>query len=213
MEINPVLLGTYVTIARDLVVTVAAIITAGIAIYGLRFWKRDLVGKESYEAAKALVYQSHAVARASNIVRFPIRDYERLVFTKEQVENTTEGERWRISEAAAYRKRLEEYSEECVKFSEALLNFRVIAGSQVFFAFLPFQKSLEKPMDAIYAYIGLLEDHSMHVIANSDSAVALRDMIFSCDDHLGPNESEIADSREKGERFLLPYLHRKSISS
>lgn len=213
MEINPVLLGTYISIAKDVFVTAAAIVTAFVAIYSLRVWKRDLVGKESYEVAKALVYQSHAVARASGIVRFPIRDHERLVFTKEQVENTTEGERWRISEAAAYRKRLEEYWEEVVKFSEALLSFRVIAGSQVFFEFLPFQKALEKPMDAINSYIGLLEDHSIQVTANSDSAVALREKIFSCDDHLGSNDSEIADAREKGESFLLPYLHRKSIST
>lgn len=213
MEINPTLLSTYVSIARDLVVTVAAVITACIAIYGLRVWKRDLVGKESYEAAKALVYQSHAVSRASDKMRFPIREHERVVFTKEEIENTTEGERWRISEAAAFRNRINEYSESFAEFYKALLSFRVISGSKVYYAFLPFHRALEKPLDQVNLYIALLDDLSFPISVDSIEAASLRGFIYSFGEDMDDYSLAVAEGREKGELFLLPHLHRKSISN
>lgn len=212
MELNPTLVGAYVSIARDVVVTIAAVITASIAIYGLRVWKRDLVGKESYEAAKALVYHSHALARASSKMRYPIRDHERTVFSKEEIENTTEGERWRMSEAAAFRNRLKEYSDVYLAFYEALMNFRVIAGSQVYRAFQPFQEALRDPLDKLYIYLGLLDDHTVGIVADSPDVKLLSGFIMRFDGEVDQFLISISDSRELGELFLLPYLHRKSIS-
>lgn len=213
MEINPALIATYVSIGRDVVVTVAAVVTAIIAIYGLRVWKRDLVGKESYEAAKALVYQSHAASRAIDKMRYPIREHERMVFTKDEIEHTTEGERWRTSEAAAYRNRIKEYSDGYLGFFDALLNFRVIAGSQVYFAFLPFQKALEKPLDEVNNYLALLDEHSIPITADSEEVALLRGFIHSFDKELDEHSLSVGEAREQGELFLLPYLHRKSISN
>lgn len=212
MEINPVLLGAYVSIARDVVVTGVAIITASVAIYGLRVWKRDLVGKESYEAAKALVYHSHALARASSKMRYPIREHERTVFSKEYIDNTTEGERWRTSEAAALRTRLKEYSDVYLGFYEALLSFRVIAGSQVYIAFQPFQNTLEKSLDRLYVYLELLDDFSVAIIASSPDVKLLGGFIQEYDGELDKLGLDVENAREQGELFLLPYLHRKSIT-
>ena len=212
MEFNPTVVGAYVSIARDVVVTVAAVITASIAIYGLRVWKRDLVGKESYEAAKALVYHSHALARASSKMRYPIRTHERTVFSKEAIENTTVGERWRMSEADAFRNRLKEYSDVYLGFYEALMNFRVIAGSQVYRAFQPFQKALENPLDKLYVYLRLLDDQTVAIVADSPDVKLLSGVIQKFDGEVDQFVISIADAREQGELFLLPYLHRKSIS-
>ncbi|WP_455911413.1 hypothetical protein [Pseudomonas putida] len=212
MEINPVLVGAYVSIARDIVVTVAAVITASIAIYGLRVWKRDLVGKESYEAAKALVYHSHAVTRAIHKLRAPIMDHERMVFSKEHIEHTTEGERWRLSEAAAYRVRLKEYYDSYLSFNEALLNLRVIAGSQVFRAFAPFKETLQNVLDRLYLYLTLLDDFSVSITPQSDDVRLLSKFMLSYDGGVDGLGQAVADTREQGETFLLPYLHRKSIS-
>ncbi|XMB47217.1 hypothetical protein QQ999_14965 [Pseudomonas fluorescens] len=212
MEINPILLGTYVSIARDMVVTVAAVVTASIAIYGLRIWKRDLVGKESYEAAKALVFHSHALSRASHKLRYPIMAHERTVFSKEHIENTTEGERWRASEAAAFRTRLKEYSGVYLGFYEALMNFRVIKGSQVYVAFQPFQEALREPLDKLYAYLRLLDDYSVGIVADSPDVKLLSRFIQEFEGDIDQFVLAIGDAREKGELFLLPYLHRKSIS-
>lgn len=213
MEVTPLLVGTYVTIARDIVVTIAAVITASVAVYGLRVWKRDLVGKESYEAAKLLVYQSHAASRAIDKMRYPIREHERMMFTKEEIENTTEGERWRTSEAAAYRNRIKEYSDGYLGFYEALLSFRVIAGSQVYRAFLPFQRALEKPLDQANRYLGLLDDLSVAITAESPDVKLLRGFVHDFDDDVDAYSLSIGEAREQGELFLLPYLHRKSISN
>ncbi|KTC41853.1 hypothetical protein AO260_29435 [Pseudomonas sp. ABAC21] len=213
MEINLVSLGGYITIAKDLIVAVVAVVTGAVALNGLRVWKRDLVGKESYEAAKALLYQSHAAARASDKMRYPIREHERTVFSKEQIDNMTEGERWRISEANAYRNRIKEYSEGYAGFYEALLNFRVIAGSRVFFAFLPFQRALERPLDAVNFYLAYLDDFSVAITVESPDTLLLREFIYKFDEDLDHHSLSIGEAREKGELFLLPYLHRKSISN
>lgn len=211
MEINLVLLAPYVSLARDVVVTLAAVITALIAIYGLRVWKRDLVGKESYEAAKTLVYQSHVAARESYRVRLPIRESERVVFTKEESENMTEGERWRISEATAFRNRLKVYDENCAGYFEALLRFRVIAGSKVFRAFSAFQEALDRPVYDINLYLGLLDDFSVSLTVESDDVVLLRGYVQAIDKESTDRLLSVGDAREQGELFLLSYLHRKSI--
>lgn len=212
MEINPVLVGTYVTIARDVVVTIAAVITASIAIYGLRIWKRDLVGKESYEAAKTLVFHSHATVRALLKLRLPIGDHERMMLTKEQIEHTTESERWRLTEAAAYRVKLKDFMEVYSGFREALLNMRVIAGSQVFLAFQPFQKAIRSNLDKLYAYLVLLEDFSVSYIGEPDDVKVTSKFVCSFDGSVDELQLSVEDTRESGEIFLLPYLHRKSIS-
>lgn len=212
MGIDPVLLGMYVSIARDIIVAAVAVITASIAIYGLRVWKRDLVGKESYEAAKKLVYHSHALATESYRLRCPIRDHERKVFTKEYIENTTEGERWRVSEAAAFRARLKEYSDVYQGFSEALLNFRVIAGSQVYGAFQPFKRELGKALDELYAYLRLLDDFAVPIVRDSADVKLLSGFVQTFEGGLDSLAVSVGDAREEGEVFLLPYLHRKSIS-
>lgn len=213
MGVEPVLLGAYISMVRDVVVTVAAVVTACVAIHGLRVWKRDLVGKEFYEVAKALVYQSHAVSRASEKVRFPIAEYERMAFTKEQDIHMTEGEKWRVSEAAAYRKRLKEYSESYSEFYEALLKVRVVAGSNVYVAFRSFQGALTRPLIEVNNYLALLDDFSVSICEDSSVVHELRGFILIEGDGLDDFTIAIGEAREEGESFLLPYLHRKSIGS
>ncbi|MDA8002092.1 MAG: hypothetical protein MPL62_12490, partial [Alphaproteobacteria bacterium] len=45
----------YFAIARDIIISVAAIFTAGVAASGLHRWKSELVGKKNFEVARALV--------------------------------------------------------------------------------------------------------------------------------------------------------------
>lgn len=134
---------TYIPLIADLVSALASIITACIAIYGVRIWKQELVGRETYEAVKSLVHQSHVAFRASNRLRSPTWDHERTTFTQEVIEHTTQNERWALSEAAIYRKRIEDYSSTLDRLSESLLQARVLIGSKVYESYLPFQKIYE----------------------------------------------------------------------
>src|SRR5258708_4768831 len=100
----PIELKEWISLIKDASLGVAALITTVIAIYGARMWKREMAGKEIYVATKAVVKESHLLSKAASSARMPIQDYERKVFTEEEVENTTKNERWRLSEADAYKK-------------------------------------------------------------------------------------------------------------
>jgi hypothetical protein len=208
---DPEVMKTYIPLIADLVSALASIITACIAVYGVRIWKQELVGRETYEAVKSLVHQSHVAFRASSRLRFPTWDHERTTFTQEVIEHTTQNERWALSEAAIYRKRIEDYSSTLDRFSESLLQARVLIGSKVYESYLPFQKILREPVELISQYICRIEDRTTIATPELDEIKSLQKAFYisnSLDDEL---TQRIADARENGEKFLLPYLHRKSI--
>jgi hypothetical protein len=212
MEVNLGSLAVLAPIVKDAVIAVAAMVTAGVAVYGVRVWKRDLVGKELYEVTKSLVYQSHTATRACSKLLFPMSASEARVFTSEEVEHTTVGERWRLSESHAYRARLIAYSECLEKFSDSLLKARVVMGAKVYSAFLPFQRALRQPIDTINFYLSQLQDPSSCLLPDSEDTALLQGFIYKEAGDGGSKMMEaIADAREESEKFLLPYLHRKSI--
>ena len=93
----------WISIGKDLAVAAAAVVTVGLGIYGVRTWKRDLVGKEVYSAARALVKESHLAAKAARKLRAPICYEERKEFSADEIKNLTSSERWRISEVSVNR--------------------------------------------------------------------------------------------------------------
>lgn len=212
MEINLVSLAVLAPVVKDGVIAAAAIVTACIAIYGVRVWKRDLVGKELYEVTKYLVYQSHIASRASNRLLLPISASEGKIFTADEVKHTTAGERWRLSESHAYRTRLVTYSKSLEDFSEALLKARVVMGSKVYKAFIPFQQSLGLPINEVDKYLSQLQDPFSYLLPDSIETANLQRFIYKESGDEGDKMIRvIADAREGAEKFLLPYLHRKSI--
>ena len=88
----PAELKEWIMLIKDGLLGVAALVTTIIAIYGARMWKRELAGKEIYSATKALVKESHLLSKAVIKARMPIQDYERKMFTEEEVKHTTKNE-------------------------------------------------------------------------------------------------------------------------
>lgn len=113
----------WVGLIKDALLAIAALVTMFLGVYGVRAWKRDLVGKEIYLAAKTLVKESHLICKAARNLRAPIQTYERKSFTEEDIQNTTKNERWRLSESDAYRVRVEAFAKEIERYDVAV-NFR-----------------------------------------------------------------------------------------
>lgn len=204
-------LAQWVSLIKDILLGIAALVTMALGIYGVRTWKRDLVGKEVYFSAKELVKESHIIHRASGKLRDPIASYERKEFTKEELENTTENERWRLSEAEAYRSRISDFSIKMDKFQEAKLNLRVLIGSKVFESFLPFDNLITRNISLINDYLDIIRDHSITVFPDSPEVLEAQEKLYRSqrlDDDLS---QEVANAREAGEVALLALLHRKSI--
>lgn len=199
----------FVTLIKDGLLGLAALVTTFIAIYGIRMWRHELAGKEIYNATQELVKESHLLLRATTRVRRPVQDYERKVFTDEEMKLTTTNERWRISEYEAISKRMDDYSKVNERFRNALLDLRVLSGSKVFLLFLPFQEHLAEALRRVNNYLDLLHDHSL--LPNSAEIKCAQETLYSTDNSDDELSQKLGDAREEGEKALLAFLNRKSI--
>ena len=207
----PVELKEWITLIKDGLLCVAALVTTIIAIYGARMWKRELVGKEIYAATRTLVKESHLLSKATNAARAPIQDYERKVFSDVTVKNTTKKERWRLSEADAYKKRIDALSVAYDRYQSALLDVRVLVGSKVYLGFNPFGLLIGGVIHKIANYIALIQDYSQTIFPDSPEVQAAQGEFYPSDKIDDELSKQIGDAREDGEKCLLAFLHRTSI--
>lgn len=207
----PVELKEWITLIKDGLLGVAALVTTVIAIYGVRMWKREMAGKEIYAATKTLVKESHMLYKATNRARSPIQDYERKVFSAAEVKYTTENERWRLSEADAYKKRMDDLSVAIERYQSALLEVRVLIGSKVYLGFLPFGKLITDVVHRIGNYIAVMQDYTQVVLPDSPEVQEVQRELYPFDNIDDELSQKIGDAREEGEKCLLAFLHRTSI--
>jgi hypothetical protein len=207
----PVELKEWIPLIKDALLGVAALVTTVIAIYGARMWKRELAGKEIYAATKSLVKESHLLSKAATRARGPIQDYERKVFSEDDVKNTTKNERWRLSEAEAYKKRMDDLSVAIDRYQSALLDVRVLVGSKVYLGFLPFGQLITEVVHRIGNYITVIQDYSQTVLPDSLEVQEVQQELYPSENSDDELSQKIADAREEGEKCLLAFLHRTSI--
>jgi hypothetical protein len=209
----PVELEKWASLIKDALLSLGAIVTMCVALYGLRMWKRELAGKEVFAAAKILVRESHLLTKSAQKARSPVWNLERRSFSEAEVQNTTKNERWRLSEAEAFKKNIDELSAANDSYRSALLDARVLLGSRVYGAFLPFDKSIGEVINRIGNYIRLLQNHSLIVLPDSLEVVELQSKLYPSE-HLDDDLSQLlSNCREQGEVTLLGFLHRKEISA
>ena len=71
MNANLQCLQEYITLAKDVMTILAALVAATVAILGLRTWRKQLRGKTEYELARRLLRNVYRVRDAIRIVRNP----------------------------------------------------------------------------------------------------------------------------------------------
>jgi hypothetical protein len=206
----PAELKEWIPLIKDALLGIAALVTTVIAIYGARMWKRELAGKEIYAATKSLVKESHLLSKAAGRARSPIQDYERKGFTEEEIKNT-KNERWRLSEADAYKKRMDELLVAIDRYRSALLDVRVLVGSKVYLGFLPFGQLTAEVAHRIGNYITVIQDYSKTVLPDSPEVQEIQQELHPSDNVDDELSQKIADAREEGEKCMLAFLHRPSI--
>ncbi len=207
MYLPSVELKEWVKLFSDGLLGVAALVTAGTAIYGVRMWKHELAGREIYGAAKTLVKESHLLLRAVGRARRPIQDFERRTFSNKVIQHTTESERWRLSESEGFRKRIDDIAEVDARFRSALLEARVLVGSKAFLWFLPFNELVGDAIQRINNYLDVLQDHP----PDSPEVKEAQEALYASDNSDDDLSQKIGDAREDGEKALLASLNRKSI--
>ncbi|GAB2180866.1 hypothetical protein DLREEDagrD3_10890 [Denitratisoma sp. agr-D3] len=207
----PAELKEWITLTKDALLGVAAFITTIVAVYGALIWKREMAGKEIYAATKTLIMESHLLTTATNQARRPIQDHERKAFSAEEIKQTTENERWRVSEADAYKMRMNALSLARERYQSALLEVRVLVGTKVYLGFIDFGELVTEVVRRIGNYITLLQDHTKIVLPESPEVQEALRGLCSYDDNSDELSLKIGYARLDGEKHLLPFLHRKSI--
>jgi hypothetical protein len=71
MNQNAQRLQFYVSLIRDIITGISALIVAIVAVIGLGTWKKQLKGKTEYEIAQKLLRAVYRVRRAINVIRNP----------------------------------------------------------------------------------------------------------------------------------------------
>jgi hypothetical protein len=61
-----------VSIARDVILAITAVVTGGVAIYGINSWRREASGKAKFEAAKSLLAAGYKVRDQIRMCRSPL---------------------------------------------------------------------------------------------------------------------------------------------
>jgi hypothetical protein len=133
------------------------------------------------------------------------------VFSEEEVKHTTKNERWRISEADAYRKRIDDLSLAVDRYQSALLEVRVLVGSKVYLGFLPFGRLVTEVIHRIGNYIVVIQDYSLSLFPDSPEVLEAQQELYPSENLDDELTQQIGDAREEGEKCLLSFLHRTSI--
>ena len=65
-------ISQYISITKDVIVAVAAIVTTCLAIYGVKSWRRELAGKTQFEIARNLLKATYKLRDSIADVRSPL---------------------------------------------------------------------------------------------------------------------------------------------
>ena len=204
-------LKEWISLIKDVLLGLAALVTILVGVYGLKTWKRDLIGRELYASAKKLVKESHLIHRAVRELRMPLSAHETRQFTEEEIKHTTKNERWRLSESEGYKVRMAKFAEELERYQSAKLDFRVLVGSKAYEYFLPFDQGLTESLERVNVYLYLLQAESDTYFPDSPEIIEAQRQLFPAENHDDELSQSLADLREEAEASLLSKLHRKSI--
>src|SRR4030042_3575314 len=94
-----------VSLAKDIVVGVSAIVVAGVAIYGLNRWQKELAGKAKFEIARNLILLGFQLEADFESARSPFT-WSGKSADRERKDNETKDESFILNEWHARKKRL-----------------------------------------------------------------------------------------------------------
>ena len=119
-----------ISVLKDIIITIAAIITGSVAIYGINSWKKQLKGKTYFETSKELLLKTYKLRDAIQASRLRITyAYE---FPEKYSKNTKhtpkeEGEAW----SQVYTNRMKPVYDRYQEFEILTLEAETIWGDEI----------------------------------------------------------------------------------
>ena len=119
----------FVSVIKDILLSIAAIVTASVAIIGLRSWKKELSGKASFEVARGLIRATYKLRDEINYGRSPFThanefpdDYDPRNKTEEK-----EAKAW----AYIFTNRWKPIAEAILEFDANVLEAEALWGGEI----------------------------------------------------------------------------------
>jgi len=119
-----------VAISKDIILGLAAISTAGVAVYGVKSWKRELTGKTEFDAANRMLQALYKVRDNFFYVRCPLilaGEFPPDFYDERKNSNQKEAEGY----AYAYRNRWEFLGKALQEFDACALESEALWGNDV----------------------------------------------------------------------------------
>jgi hypothetical protein len=201
---------SYVTLIKDIITGLSALVAASIAILGLQAWKKQLKGKTEYELAQRLLRAIYKVREALAVVRNPFQSAAEIAAAMK--ESSIEGDIINNptiraqSERAVYEKRWQKVQEAFVDVESTLLEAEAIWGQPVKDSVKPLQDCISTLAINIKKHLRNIEKQPRNF--DSQEEEKIDDIIygFSGDSDNNLFSKEINTAVSKMESFLRPRL-------
>jgi hypothetical protein len=206
-------LSSYLSIAKDAIVAVAASVGAGVAVRGLTTWNRQLTGSAQYELARRLLKSTYGMREAIRRLRNPIYRLDEIPSVQAAAEIPAEGSsntHFDNRQLQAYQLRLEKVVEARNDVQTNLLEAEALWGSEVRGRFTP----LFELQDEILGVANMSIRANDQTAPESSRVIYLESLKYVPDQYnwKGDERDEIARALSKSvegiEHFLKPRLRK-----
>lgn len=200
------------SIARDLIVTIAAAVGAVVAVCGLNTWNRQLKGGSEYELARRVLKRTYLLRDAFMRVRSP------FMFATEMPKPPTVGDRVPTREeeryygvSEAYQARWNRVIEARTELQSELLEAEVLWGKEAIKDFEPLFKLQGELLLAIQHLVFMLDPALSYEFKQARDKVQSkrRDIVY---ENLGDDDdkfnNDVAASLSKIEARFKPHLRK-----
>jgi len=126
-------IGETVSLVKDAIPAIAAVLTTAFAIWGLNSWRRELKGRAQFDVARSLIKATYQVREALQNCRSRLithgesPEWYRGALAKQPHTHEEEAEAWSF----IYRRRWEPVSKTLQEFDSSTLEAEVLWGSTI----------------------------------------------------------------------------------
>lgn len=205
-------IAEYAIVAKDIVLTLAAVIGAYVALRGLSTWNRQLKGGVEYELTRRLLKQTYRLREAIKGVRNPVMWGGEMPYPNaEEVKDMSREQLRFYGLSNAYQKRWDKVTEVRADLQAELLEAEALWGQEIHNRFEPILKLQQELWVAVHFYITVCNpDAPQHTRDAREKAMSKnRDILY---DMSGEAEdeftSDVTHAVRNIEAFLKPHFRK-----
>lgn len=205
-------LAQFALIAKDTVLTIAAVVGAYVALRGLSTWNRQLKGGVEYELTRRILKCTYRLREAIKGVRNPVMwGYEMPTPPEVEASKMSKEQLRYYGLANAYQKRWDKVTEVRTDLQTEMLEAEALWGRIVYEKFEPVFKLQQELFSSVHAYISVCNPNESEQSRAAYQKIMRdkRDILYELSSE-SPDEyaQDITRAIEAIESFLKPHLRK-----